>query len=230
MRAAGCVVNDLWDRRLDRQVERTASGRWQPAPSASCRHWSSLPSALSGLPCCCSSYGGGSRHRALPLVILYPLAKRVTWWPQAVLGLTFPWGVPLGGGRNALPSAELLVYAGSVAWVFGYDTIYAVQDMADDRVGVKSSALGLGRHLHAGVAPPTAGGRFWRRAVVAGRTDFGSRDLLRWPPTLAVKSGRRPPRDGAAPVQVQPRCRPLLAAGIVLDRLRLTVTARLRKS
>ena len=93
---------------------------------------------------------------ALPLVVLYPLAKRVTWWPQAVLGLTFSWGVPLGwtAASAAIPPAGLiLVYAGSVAWVFGYDTIYAVQDMADDReVGVKSSALGLGRHLRAGVA------------------------------------------------------------------------------
>ena len=93
---------------------------------------------------------------ALPLVVLYPLAKRVTWWPQAVLGLTFSWGVPLGwtAASAAIPPAELLfVYAGSVAWVFGYDTIYAVQDMADDReVGVKSSALGLGRHLRAGIA------------------------------------------------------------------------------
>ena len=94
---------------------------------------------------------------ALPLVVLYPLAKRVTWWPQAVLGLTFSWGVPLGwtaaSGAGAGPAALAFIYAGSVAWVFGYDTIYAVQDMADDRaVGVRSSALGLGRHLRVGVA------------------------------------------------------------------------------
>ena len=102
---------------------------------------------------------------ALPLVVLYPLAKRVTWWPQGVLGLTFSWGVPLGwtAATGALPAPDLLpalflVYAGSVAWVFGYDTIYAVQDMEDDRiVGVRSSALGLGRHLHSGVAAAYGG-------------------------------------------------------------------------
>ena len=92
---------------------------------------------------------------SLPLIIIYPLAKRVTWWPQAVLGLTFSWGVPLGWAAvtDQWPTYEIwLIYAGSVAWVFGYDTIYAVQDMADDKIaGVKSSALGLGGRLNLGV-------------------------------------------------------------------------------
>lgn len=159
MRAAGCVVNDLWDRRLDQKVERTAA---RPLAAGVV----SIPEALVFLAALC---GVGlmvllrlplsaiiTGMAALPLVILYPLAKRVTWWPQAVLGLTFSWGVPLGwsAATSSLPPVELvLIYAGTVCWVFGYDTIYAVQDMKDDRlVGVKSSALGLGRHLRSGVA------------------------------------------------------------------------------
>ena len=159
MRAAGCVVNDLWDRRLDSQVERTAG---RPLAAGTIGIFEAL--LFLGLLCAIGLtvlvqlpfFAILTGIAALPLVILYPLAKRVTWWPQAVLGLTFSWGVPLGwaaASGSPPPAALALVYAGSVAWVFGYDTIYAIQDMADDReVGVKSSALGLGRHLRAGVA------------------------------------------------------------------------------
>ncbi|MEX0503997.1 4-hydroxybenzoate octaprenyltransferase [Alphaproteobacteria bacterium LSUCC0719] len=178
-RAAGCVINDLWDRRLDQRVERTA-GRPLAAGTVSIGA-AFVFLGLLGL------VGLGVLVRlpvaailtglaALPLVILYPLAKRVTWWPQAVLGLTFSWGVPLGWAAATnmtsafgdLPTGLLMVYAGSVAWVFGYDTIYAVQDMEDDRtVGVRSSALGLGGHLKQGVAAAYVlailglGGGFW---------------------------------------------------------------------
>ena len=159
MRAAGCVINDLWDRRLDSQVERTAG---RPLAAGTIGIFEAL--LFLGLLCAIGLtvlvqlpfFAILTGIAALPLVILYPLAKRVTWWPQAVLGLTFSWGVPLGwaaASGSPPPAALALVYAGSVAWVFGYDTIYAIQDMADDReVGVKSSALGLGRHLRAGVA------------------------------------------------------------------------------
>ena len=159
MRAAGCVVNDLWDRRLDSQVERTAG---RPLAAGTIGIFEAL--LFLGLLCAIGLtvlvqlpfFAILTGIAALPLVILYPLAKRVTWWPQAVLGLTFSWGVPLGwaaASGSPPPAALALVYAGSVAWVFGYDTIYAIQDMADDReVGVTSSALGLGRHLRAGVA------------------------------------------------------------------------------
>ena len=158
MRAAGCVVNDLWDRRLDQQVERTAARPLAVGTVSILQATMFLAglcvvglAVLLQLPPTAILTG----IAALPLVVLYPLAKRVTWWPQAVLGLTFSWGVPLGWTATTgtvPPATLLLVYAGSVAWVFGYDTIYAVQDMEDDRaVGVRSSALGLGRHLRAGV-------------------------------------------------------------------------------
>ena len=177
-RAAGCVINDLWDRRLDMRVERTAG---RPLAAGTIGIGAALVFltmlGLIGLAVLVQLPGAAiiTGIAALPLVILYPLAKRVTWWPQAVLGLTFSWGVPLGWAAAgmqstpALPPPGLLaVYLGSVAWVFGYDTIYAVQDMADDRtVCVKSSALGLGRHLQAGVSAAYAlaiiglGGGFW---------------------------------------------------------------------
>jgi len=163
-RAAGCVVNDLWDRRLDQRIERTASRPLAAGTISIAAAFAFLAAlglvglgVLARLPVTAILTG----LAALPLVILYPLAKRVTWWPQAVLGLTFSWGVPLGWAAAADLSAAsgvppvglLIIYGGSVAWVFGYDTIYAVQDMADDRtVGVRSSALGLGRHLKHGVA------------------------------------------------------------------------------
>ena len=158
MRAAGCVINDMWDRDIDIKIERTQS-RPLAAGTVSmgmafmfliCLGIIGL-AVLVQLPPMAIFIGIGS----LPLVALYPLAKRVTWFPQFVLGLTFAWGVPLGvaAATNQAPApAFWVIYAGSVAWVFGYDTIYAVQDMVDDRQsGVKSSALGLGKNLHKGV-------------------------------------------------------------------------------
>ncbi len=158
MRGAGCVVNDMWDRRIDLQVERT-SGR--PLAAGTVSFFQALLFLailcmvgfviLLQLPQTAIIVGVAS----MPLIIIYPLAKRVTWWPQAILGLTFSWGVPLGWAAvtNQWPTLEIwLIYGGSVAWVFGYDTIYSVQDIADDRIaGVKSSALGLGDHLKNGV-------------------------------------------------------------------------------
>ena len=153
-RAAGCIINDLWDRRLDQQVERT-----QQRPLASGAV--SLRAAFIFLGIL-GTIGIGILWQlpdiaiyvglaAAPLVIVYPLAKRVTWFPQFVLGLTFSWGVPLGwaASTGSLPDLSILsIYAGCVAWVFGYDTIYAVQDMADDAaIGIKSSALAFAQHL-----------------------------------------------------------------------------------
>ena len=152
MRAAGCVVNDLWDRKLDQRVERTAA---RPLAAGRVSVLQAM-TFLAGLSCIglavllqLPMVAILTGIAALPLIILYPLAKRVTWWPQAVLGLTFSWGVPLGWTAATAPAGAgpaagaVLVYAGSVAWVFGYDTIYAVQDMEDDRiVGVRSSRSG----------------------------------------------------------------------------------------
>ena len=145
MRAAGCVVNDLWDRDLDRRVARTAA---RPLAAGSVTPFGALVflailcavglAVLLALPRLAWLVGVGS----LPLVALYPLAKRVTWWPQAVLGLTFGWSAPLGAAAAQVALAPALaLYAAAFLWILGYDTIYAHQDREDDAlVGIRSTA------------------------------------------------------------------------------------------
>ena len=147
-RAAGCIINDMWDRRLDQLISRT-SARPLAAGTISMTQAGFILLVLSlvglfvliQLPRLAIYLG----LAAIPLVVLYPLAKRVTWFPQLVLGLTFSWGALLGWAavtESLPPSSITFIYVGSVFWVFGYDTIYAIQDMEDDRtVGIKSSAL-----------------------------------------------------------------------------------------
>lgn len=157
MRGAGCVINDLWDRKLDAQVERTKA-RPLASGAVSVRAALALLCALLllgllvlvQLPWTAILCG----FAAMPLVILYPLAKRVTFWPQAVLGLTFNWGVLVGAlsVANDLSASVLLAYAAGVFWTLGYDTIYAYQDVRDDEsVGVKSAARALGPNAKIGV-------------------------------------------------------------------------------
>jgi len=158
-RAMGCIINDMWDQRLDQQVART-SARPLAAGTISMTQASVFLMSLGliglfvlvQLPPLAIYVG----LAAAPLVVLYPLAKRVTRFPQLVLGLTFSWGVLLGwtAVTASLPTfSTIWIYAGCVAWVFGYDTIYAIQDMEDDRiVGIKSSALAFGNKIKHGTA------------------------------------------------------------------------------
>ena len=184
MRAAGCAFNDIVDRKIDRQVARTAS---RPIASGQ------IAVSHAGIFIIVCSFislqillamnwttvmlGIGS----LALVAAYPFMKRITWWPQAWLGLTFNWGALMGfaaftstfpwsgmpaywqtgvmalGAPAALPGhvtvAALFLYLGGVFWTLGYDTLYALQDIEDDAmVGVKSSARRLGAHVPRGVA------------------------------------------------------------------------------
>nr|WP_301273782.1 4-hydroxybenzoate octaprenyltransferase [Acetobacter cerevisiae] len=146
MRAAGCVVNDMWDRDIDRLVARTA-GRPLASGALRMRHavlflaillaiGLSILLQLNGL----SQILGAS---SLVLVALYPLAKRFTWWPQLVMGFTFGFGAPLGYAAAAghLSLAQLALYAATIVWQLGFDTIYGFQDMEDDaRIGVKSTS------------------------------------------------------------------------------------------
>ena len=150
MRAAGCAYNDIVDRDLDAKVARTAgrpvaSGRISVRQAWAYRVVCSLAAAaiLFTLPPLAIGLGIGS----LLLVAAYPFMKRITWWPQAWLGLTFNWGALLGfaavTGEIGLPA--ILLYLGGVFWTLGYDTIYAVQDMEDDALaGIRSSARRLG--------------------------------------------------------------------------------------
>ena len=157
MRAAGCAFNDIVDRDFDAQVSRTAM-RPIPAGLISVKQaWGFL------IGCCLISFGIlvtlgwlaiGLGVASLALVAAYPFMKRITWWPQAWLGLTFNWGALLGyaAATHELTWAAALLYASGLFWTLGYDTIYAVQDLEDDALaGVKSSARRLGQAAPTGV-------------------------------------------------------------------------------
>ena len=150
MRGAGCTWNDIVDRHLDASVERTRS---RPIPSGQVSVARAavflVVQALAGFAVLLAFNGFTIALGVASLVIvaLYPFMKRITYWPQIVLGLAFSWGALMGWaawfGRLDLPA--LLLYAGSIAWVIGYDTIYAHQDREDDAlIGVKSTALLFG--------------------------------------------------------------------------------------
>ncbi len=177
MRAAGCAFNDIVDRDIDAKVLRTAL---RPIPSGRItiqQAWAfvigcSLVSLLILLTL--NIFAVLLGVASLALVAAYPFMKRITWWPQAWLGLTFNWGVLMGFAAAAGPmmmfllsdqstlavsvraghltTAALLLYFGAVFWTLGYDTIYALQDIEDDAmVGVKSSARRLGANVQRGV-------------------------------------------------------------------------------
>ena len=151
MRGAGCTYNDIVDRDIDARVVRTQA---RPIPSgaigighawlflaAQCAIGLAILLCLNGF---CIALGAAS----LVPMALYPFMKRVTWWPQAWLGVTFNWGVLLGYAamRAHISPADLALYAGCIFWTLGYDTIYALQDIEDDALaGVKSTARLFGR-------------------------------------------------------------------------------------
>ncbi|KZV69837.1 4-hydroxybenzoate polyprenyl transferase [Peniophora sp. CONT] len=152
MRGAGCTINDMWDHKLDKAVERTrarpiAAGDITPRQA----FWSLAPQLSAGLAVLTQLnwYSILLGASSLSLVVIYPFMKRITYWPQAVLGLAFNWGALLGwsavaGSVDWAVAAPL--YAGGVLWTLVYDTIYAHQDKADDvLVGIRSSALFLGQ-------------------------------------------------------------------------------------
>lgn len=155
IRSAGCIINDLADQELDKKVERTKN---RPLASGAVTRTEAkvllfvllvdglvlclvLPPAVVELACI-----------ALPLIAAYPWMKRLTWWPQAFLGITFNLGALMGWASTgvALSEAPLLLYAACFFWTLGYDTLYAVEDMKGDRVaGIRSTArrIGVGPRL-----------------------------------------------------------------------------------
>lgn len=185
MRSAGCVYNDIIDRDLDRQVERTrlrplASGRVSVKGA-----WALLVAmSLIGLVVLLQLQRTAQIVAliSLALVAAYPFMKRITWWPQAWLGLVFAWaalvGWPAVTGR--MDAAAFWLWGGAVFWVIGYDTIYALQDKEDDAlVGVKSSALAMGRFARVGITLFYALAlAFWAAAIREVR--------LEWYATLAM--------------------------------------------
>ena len=158
MRGAGCVYNDIVDRDLDARVARTASRPLASGAVSLKAAWVFLVAlSLIGLVVLLQLRltAAGVALASLALVAAYPFMKRITWWPQAWLGLVFSWAALVGWVEaDGFPlAAGLLLYAGSVAWAIGYDTIYALQDVEDDAlVGVRSSARRLGGAVRGGVA------------------------------------------------------------------------------
>jgi 4-hydroxybenzoate polyprenyltransferase len=158
MRGAGTTYNDLVDRDIDAKVART---RARPLPSGRVSTRAAkiflIAEALIGLAVllCFNRFAIALGLSSLLIVAIYPFMKRMTSWPQAVLGLAFAYGGLMGWaaafGTLALPAVYL--YLGAIAWTIGYDTIYALQDFSDDMIaGVRSTALLFGRQVKAGIA------------------------------------------------------------------------------
>ncbi len=203
-RSAGCVYNDIVDRDLDRQVERT---RLRPLASSRV----SLGSAwiLIALLLSIALIVLLQLNRVATMIALasiapvaaYPFMKRITWWPQAWLGMVFSWGALVGwpAVTGSLGWPPLLLWFGSIAWVIGYDTLYAIQDKEDDAlVGVKSSARRLGDKAPLGVGIFYAVAvLMWGAAVWSVRPDWLA--LLALAPAslhLANQALRADPGDG----------------------------------
>ncbi len=160
MRGAGCTYNDIVDRDFDAHVERTRS---RPIPSGQVSVEGAMLFMIAQAMCALAvvlmfnAFTVVTAFVSLAVVALYPLAKRVTDWPQVVLGLAFSWGALVGwtSVTGALATAPLLLYAGAIAWTVGYDTIYAHQDKRDDAIiGVRSTARLFGENtkLAVGIA------------------------------------------------------------------------------
>jgi 4-hydroxybenzoate polyprenyltransferase len=154
MRGAGCTWNDITDRDLDARVERTRS---RPIPSGQVSVKRALAfllaQALIGLVVLLqfNRFAIATGVASLLIVAIYPFMKRITWWPQIVLGLAFSWGALMGFAVAfaRIDLTALLLYAGSISWVIGYDTIYAHQDAEDDAlIGIKSTARLFGARTH----------------------------------------------------------------------------------
>lgn len=178
MRGAGCVYNDILDAKLDAQVERTAARPIASGRVSKRAAWGWLIAlALVGLLVLLQLRLEAQLIAlvSLALVAAYPLMKRITWWPQAWLGMVFTWGILVGWTQLRFDQWEVLgcAYAGSALWVIGFDTIYALQDREDDAmVGIRSSALRLGAHVRIGVALFYAGAlALWAAAFWFYRAD-----------------------------------------------------------
>jgi len=158
MRGAGCTYNDILDRKLDAGVERTR-GRPLPSGRASVKGAAAflVLQSLVGLAVllCFNSFSIAVGFASLAIVAVYPLMKRITSWPQAVLGLAFSWGALMGWSAafGALGVPAFALYASAICWTIGYDTIYAQQDARDDAiVGIRSTARLFGAQAKLAVA------------------------------------------------------------------------------
>jgi len=210
MRSAGCVYNDIVDRDLDRSVERT---RLRPLASGrvSLRSTWVLIGLLGAIGLVVllqlNRVAAAIALISIAPVAAYPFMKRITWWPQAWLGLVFSWGALVGwpAVTGSFDWPALILWLGSIAWVVGYDTLYAIQDIEDDAlVGVKSSARRLGDKAAIGIALFYALAlALWGAAIWLVRPDWLA--LLALAPAalhLANQALRADPKDGGLALQL----------------------------
>lgn len=154
MRSAGCAINDVADRDFDPHVHRTkkrpvASGRLSVREALFV--FAALSALAFGLVLFLNTYTIILSFVGLLLAGVYPFAKRVSYWPQAVLGMAFGWGSVMAWGavHGQVGPVALLIFVANIFWSMGYDTIYALMDIDDDlRIGVKSTAIFFGRHVY----------------------------------------------------------------------------------
>lgn len=147
MRSSGCIINDIFDRKLDASVERTKT---RPLASGELKIWQALIFLIAlliiglGVLLCLNWLAIYIALAIAPLIVLYPLMKRITYWPQITLGVVFNSGVLIAYASAAdyISFSALILYLGCIGWTLGYDTIYAIQDIKDDKAaGIKSTAL-----------------------------------------------------------------------------------------
>ena len=147
MRSAGCIINDIADKELDKKIERTKN-----RPIASNKISTKLGLIYSSILCFLAflvliNFNWFTIIMALgsmPLAFAYPLMKRYTYWPQLFLGITFNYGLILGwvSIKNSLDIVPIIFYTGAIFWTLGYDTIYGFQDIKDDEIiGIKSTSI-----------------------------------------------------------------------------------------
>lgn len=158
MRGIGCCFNDIFDRDFDRQVERT---RFRPLTSGQLTLRKALWFVLAQLAVCAllllalNAYSRWLAVALVPIVIIYPLCKRFTYWPQVVLGIGFNWGMLMAWSdtQNVVPLAAIAMWLGAVLWQVGYDSIYAYVDVRDDiKLGLHSTALRFGKNGRAWIS------------------------------------------------------------------------------
>ncbi|MGY3652679.1 4-hydroxybenzoate polyprenyl transferase [Bradyrhizobium sp. LM4.3] len=217
MRGAGCTWNDITDRDLDDKVERTRS---RPLPSGQVSAKQALAfmvaQALIGLVVLLqfNRFAILTGVASLLIVAIYPFMKRITWWPQTVLGLAFSWGALMGFAVTfgRIDVTALVLYAGAISWVIGYDTIYAHQDAEDDAlIGIKSTARPVRRPYAPGAdlvlrscGDADRRGAGVRRCALAG---VARTDGLRHASVVADRAaGYQRRRTLQAPVLFEPRC------------------------
>jgi len=230
MRGAGSTYNDIVDRKLDAQVERT---RHRPLPSGQVGVAGAL--AFVALQCLVglavlvqfNAFAIATGFASVAVVALYPFMKRLIGMPQIVLGLAFAWGGLMGWAAafGSLALAPVLLYLAAVAWTVGYDTIYALQDLEDDEVaGIKSSARLFGRRVRAGVAAcyVLAAALLAASLLLAGAGPSAWLGLAGFAAHLGWQASRIDPRDGASALRLFRSNRDaglILFAGLALDPL-----------